>query len=647
MSCYLFMLPSQTSQHSAGAGSRAGNVAMATSPVSAAAAPAIADPAAPFVPFRADPSGAPASGCVFMTGGPRTYLPGLSCVVHQLHALRSAHPVVVVVPEEDAALLAPVVARNPNARLIVWNHFPHSFGGKWGHTNVLDKMNVLGAPFGRVVWLDADTFVRRNIDELCALAPNVSFAAAINAGFRARTCFDPLGKRGAAFKCQGCRHTDGTVSTSRKGAGAAAAAASDQALPACRYELNSAVMVVSPLGPEAFRQQVLEPVQANVVRSRDGGDQGAINQLLYAKKLWGDRHTVLHSRYNALARVHALRPRDWAAWNPAIVHFSRETKPWALADPKTNRSRYVSGKGGPLQREWQAACGAATTGPPAAVAGRRAAQLSGATQTPLAMTSSSPSPSPSPSSSSGPSPSSGSGPSSGEALYRSGEGRQLGEVDTGPGVTTQPVCGEEPHSDTGGAAVVFGINHRAASAQDCCDLCQAHAAKAKANGRGKRMPCNSWVFCPLAICWGLDTGWNHTYGECWLKHQPDPAHPLYGQRGAYTPEYRRRHRRVRTGAPSHVPWTGGVIGCARVPALRPHSTSTVAYVRALRLCRRPAPRLSPPGHLTTPAQPALLNYPPQPTSSAAVSPPAAGAPSTCRCAGRQAWRGCAPQAARS
>ena len=234
----------------------------------AAASPAIADPAAPFVPFRADPSGAPASGCVFMTGGPRAYLPGLSCVVHQLHALRSAHPVVVVVPEEDAALLAPVVARHPNARLIVWNHFPHSFGGKWGHTNVLDKMNVLGAPFGRVVWLDADTFVRRNIDELCALAPNVSFAAAINAGFRARTCFDPLGKRGAAFKCQGCRHTDGTVSSSRKGAAAAAAAASDQALPACRYELNSAVMVVSPLGPEAFRQQVLAPVQANPSRSR-------------------------------------------------------------------------------------------------------------------------------------------------------------------------------------------------------------------------------------------------------------------------------------------------------------------------------------------------------------------------------------------
>ena len=75
---------------------------------------------------------------------------------------------------------------------------------------------------------------------------------------------------------------------------------------------------------------MLGPIQANAVRSRDGGDQGAINQLLYARKLWGDRHTVLHSRYNALARVRALRPHEWASWDPAVVHFSRETKPWQV-----------------------------------------------------------------------------------------------------------------------------------------------------------------------------------------------------------------------------------------------------------------------------------------------------------------------------
>ncbi len=30
----------------------------------------------------------------------------------------------------------------------------------------------------------------------------------------------------------------------------------------------------------------------------------------------------------------------------------------------------------------------------------------------------------------------------------------------------------------------------------------------------------------------------------------------------YTAEYRRKHRLVRTGPPTHVPWTGGVIGGA-------------------------------------------------------------------------------------
>ena len=124
-----------------------------------------------------------------------------------------------------------------------------------------------------------------------------------------------------------------------------------------------------------------------------------------------------------------------------------------------------------------------------------------------------------------------------------------------PGVTTDAQCGEEPHSDTGGYDVVFGINHRATSAQDCCDRCRTHAANPK-----HQKKCNSWVFCPLPVCWGLDTGWNHTYGECWLKYQADPSHPLYGQRGQYTAEYRRKHARVRTGPPTHVPWTGGVIG---------------------------------------------------------------------------------------
>ena len=46
-----------------------------------------------------------------------------------------------------------------------------------------------------------------------------------------------------------------------------------------------------------------------------------------------------------------------------------------------------------------------------------------------------------------------------------------------PGVTTPPQCGEEPHSDPQGHAVVDGRGHHVASAAACCDACAAHAQK--------------------------------------------------------------------------------------------------------------------------------------------------------------------------
>ena len=81
-----------------------------------------------------------------------------------------------------------------------------------------------------------------------------------------------------------------------------------------------------------------------------------------------------------------------------------------------------------------------------------------------------------------------------------------------PGVTTDAMCGEEPHSDRGGRGLTFGVSHRAKSPQDCCDKCTAHA-RANPRATGNKGPCSSWTFCNLPVCWGLDTGWNHTFGE--------------------------------------------------------------------------------------------------------------------------------------
>jgi len=136
-----------------------------------------------------------------------------------------------------------------------------------------------------------------------------------------------------------------------------------------------------------------------------------------------------------------------------------------------------------------------------------------------------------------------------------------------PGVTTDETCGEEPHSDRSGKGRTFGVSHRAKSAQECCDKCKAWT---------QRGGCNSWTFCGYPVCFGLDTGWNHTYGECWLRQLEDKTKPTFGQRGVYAMRYRRKMLRTRKACndintpggmspgwvcpPTHVPWTSGSPG---------------------------------------------------------------------------------------
>jgi len=140
-----------------------------------------------------------------------------------------------------------------------------------------------------------------------------------------------------------------------------------------------------------------------------------------------------------------------------------------------------------------------------------------------------------------------------------------------PGITTPATCGEEPHSDPAGEAVAWGSapEHRVKSAAECCERCRTHALDPK----NARKPCNSWSFCYLPHCWSLDNGNTHTFGECWLKWQVNPQRPLYGQRGAYTERFRKRNWLLHLSGmmpdgltprnltpPTHVPWTGGVMG---------------------------------------------------------------------------------------
>ena len=113
-------------------------------------------------------------------------------------------------------------------------------------------------------------------------------------------------------------------------------------------------------------------------------------------------------------------------------------------------------------------------------------------------------------------------------------------------------CGTEAHADYDGtASCSWGYGPKglkARTAGECCDHCRKNAK------------CNTWVWCGEPFCFAPDV-WNHTFGECWLKANPDPTMPKVNMRGRYTPFYRSRHKNkdVAYNAPLFVQWTSGVI----------------------------------------------------------------------------------------
>uniref|UniRef100_A0A7S0N6E9 Apple domain-containing protein n=1 Tax=Pyramimonas obovata TaxID=1411642 RepID=A0A7S0N6E9_9CHLO len=144
-----------------------------------------------------------------------------------------------------------------------------------------------------------------------------------------------------------------------------------------------------------------------------------------------------------------------------------------------------------------------------------------------------------------------------------------------PVYDTADECHAERHAGYDGHAFTWGMSFRVHTAGECCDACAAHqrvCGQSASEGRefyrigGRRetcnrppgspesFACNVWVFCPEPLCWANDIH-NHTLGECWLKHQADPANPRSPSRGRYPPALRAEHRT----APEKVQWMSGVV----------------------------------------------------------------------------------------
>ena len=151
-----------------------------------------------------------------------------------------------------------------------------------------------------------------------------------------------------------------------------------------------------------------------------------------------------------------------------------------------------------------------------------------------------------------------------------------------------PSCHPTQHAGFNGGSLNWGMSFKVYTAQECCDACKAHARtcvpgsggtvyfrritwegkavdercagsmNSNEHGSAKAQPCNVFTYCPTplaagGLCWSNDV-WNHTYGECWLKHQPRPERPEAGAYGAYPDGYRRKHRT----APELVQWMSGL-----------------------------------------------------------------------------------------
>lgn len=93
---------------------------------------------------------------------------------------------------------------------------------------------------------------------------------------------------------------------------------------------------------------------------------------------------------------------------------------------------------------------------------------------------------------------------------------------------------------SGDAAFVWGLSFHVKSASECCRACSQHQrlcgkgeeSKGKVftdDGRRctarRSRTCNAWVFCGGPRCFSYDVH-NHTFGECWLKHESNEPNPI-------------------------------------------------------------------------------------------------------------------------
>ena len=291
--------------------------------------------------------------CAFVTAGPRSYLPAISCVSTRLKALGSRYPLLIFVQPEDESYMRTQLRDVRDGKVLAWNSFPTSASSRVHPARIMDKLNLLGAPIKRLVWIDADMYVRHNIDELCELPENIEFAATINAAGGRPSYVWPSRFTPRRLPCvHGYNASaDGKRYTFLRPGELL------QPHTQCPFMLNSGLLVLRPLSGAAFERDVVQPMRSHVINTYDGGDQGIFNTLLYGeRRQWGDRWAVLHPRFNVIAHSRFHAERHWNGIESTVVHWTGMSgRPWNLTSRASEATKEAA-------KEWREGCGASAAG---------------------------------------------------------------------------------------------------------------------------------------------------------------------------------------------------------------------------------------------------------------------------------------------